>query len=113
LNTSKYTRSNFYTQATVQNVLEDDLVSNYWYLFQINRPYTYFTISRDFLQRPDLLSYSLYGTDNLWWILCKVNMIDDIWNDLSVGQVIIVPDVNDINDWVNAALTAQNSSQVQ
>jgi hypothetical protein len=102
MNISKYTRSNFYLKANVDNVLEDDLVSNNWNLFQLNRPIQYFTISYDFLQRPDLLSFALYGTDNLWWILCKVNQIDDIWNDLYVGQIIIVPDIQDINDFVLA-----------
>jgi hypothetical protein len=108
MNDSKYTRSNFYLKVTVDNNLENDLVSNYWYLFQLKRSYSFVTITHDFIQRPDLLSFALYGTDNLWWILCKVNNIDDIWNDLIIGQIIIVPDINDINDWILAVYTQQN-----
>jgi hypothetical protein len=36
--------------------------------------------------RPDLISYRLYGTSDLWWIVLWLNGIQDVWHDL-------VPDV--------------------
>ena len=43
--------------------------------------------------RPDLLSYDLYGTPNLWWVFMVVNpdQIKDPIYDFKAGLVIYVP----------------------
>ena len=96
---NKYKRTNFYKQETVNNILENDLVNNYWDLFQIKRPTQFFTLNRQHVQRPDLLSYQIYGTTDLWWPLFKFNGLDDIWSDIQVGQTISVVDKRDWDDW--------------
>ena len=97
---NKYQRTNFTTDVEVDGILEEDLVDNNWDLFQIKRPMTFFTLSRSYIQRPDLLSIKLFGKETYWWILAKVNPeIQDWWNDLEVGDVIDVPDIRDIEDW--------------
>lgn len=97
---NNFKRINFLKQEEVNGIIEQDFVHNYWELFEIKRDIQYYTLSREFLSRPDLLSLYLYGNIKYWWILLKVNEIDDVWNDMSVGDVIQVPDINDINDWL-------------
>lgn len=43
--------------------------------------------------RPDLLSYDLYGTPNFWWIFMIVNpnQIKDPIYDMTAGMAIYVP----------------------
>ncbi len=103
---NKFDKSNFLNAIEVDGVIERDLVNNYWNLFRIKRDVSYFTISYEFIYRPDLLSIYLYGTMKYWWILMKVNQIDDIWNDLTVEKIIVVPDYNDYEDWL-IEVTAQ------
>jgi len=103
---NKFLRANFLKDEEVEGIVEKDLVHNYWNLFKIQRTVSYATITRNFIMRPDLLSLAQYGTMKYWWILLKVNDIDDIWYDFHIGDVIMVPDVQDIEDWL-LAVTAQ------
>jgi len=99
----KYRRTNFTKNVEVDGILEKDLVDNNWDLWEVKRPSTFFTISRSYIQRPDLLSLKLYGKINYWWILAKANPeIQDWWNDIETEMVIEVPDVSDIEDWYAA-----------
>ena len=52
-----------------------------------------FTITQQYVKRPDLLSYDLYGDSNFWWVfvLYNRNLILDPINDLTLGKKIIVP----------------------
>lgn len=95
----KFLRTNFQKQEEIDGISEWDLVNNNWDLFEIKRPTNFLTISRSFIQRPDLLSLKLYGKMDYWWIIGKLNGIDDWWNDMSIGQVIRVPDRLDIEDF--------------
>lgn len=100
---NKYRRTNFINQQTVDGILEEDLVDNNWDLFEIKRPLTFFTLTRSYIGRPDLLSLKLFGKIEYWWILAKVNEnIQDWWNDLQVGDVISVPSIADFEDWYAA-----------
>ena len=96
---NKYKRTNFYKQETVNNILENDLVNNYWNLLQIKRPLQFVTLNRQHLQRPDLLSYQIYGDTSYWWIISKFNQIDDWWADVEIGATISVPDKRDLDDF--------------
>ncbi len=41
--------------------------------------------------RPDLVSYDIYGTPDLWWKILEANNIKDIY-DFKAGKTIILPD---------------------
>jgi len=99
---NKYRRTNFMEENEVDGILEMDIVKNNWELFEIKRPMTFFTISRSYIQRPDLLSLKLYGKMSYWWIILKANNIDDVWNDLEVGDIISVPDIRDVEDFYSS-----------
>jgi len=97
----KYNRARFMSTISTTDSVEKDLVSNNWDLFEIKRPVTFDSIKSQDVQRPDLLSLRIYGTFSYWWVLAKVNEIDDIYNDMTIGRDIIVVDKNDILDWVH------------
>lgn len=41
--------------------------------------------------RPDLVSYDIYGTPDLWWKILEANKIKDVY-DFKAGKTIILPD---------------------
>lgn len=95
-------RTNFYTKIDVNGINESDLIHNNWDLFELKRPVLFCQISRSFIGRPDLISFKYFKVIDYWWIILKINNIDDPWNELIMGQQIIIPDVNDIEDWILA-----------
>ncbi len=95
---NKFKRTKF--SNIVENcdgVLEYDLLDTHWDLFELNFPITHKRIIHADIGRPDYLSFRIYNNSGYWWMLCKANHIDDLWNDLAVGDIIIVPDVRDYN----------------
>ena len=97
---SRWNRKNFTKTELVDDSLEMDLANNYFNeLFQIKRPMRYYSIEKKDLRNPDLLSLTFYKKIDFWWIICRYNNIDDVWNDMVVGTVIHVPDIADIEDF--------------
>jgi hypothetical protein len=95
----QFRRTNFLKEFITNGVNEYDLLLSNWDLFELNYPISFNTIQQLDIQRPDFLSYRLYDASEYWWVLCKLNKIDDLWNDLYVGMDIIVPDMQDILDF--------------
>lgn len=52
-----------------------------------------YVVQPQYAYRPDLLSYDLYGTKNLWWVFAQRNMeiLKDPVNDLVPGLKIYLP----------------------
>lgn len=50
--------------------------------------------------RPDLLSYDLYGSPNFWWVFMVVNpdAIKDPIYDFKAGMVLYVPTANRLSN---------------
>jgi len=94
---NKFNRSQFLDTQTVNKVVEKDLVMYNWVAFKLTRSGTRFLLTEVYLQRPDLLSLRFYKRDDYWWIISKVNNIDDWWNDLYIGQSLLIPDIRDID----------------
>ena len=78
------------------NVDEYDLLLSNWDLFEINNSIRYDCVKKSDLHRPDSLSYRIYGDSQYWWILCKFNNIDDLWNDMYIGGDLVIPSMVDI-----------------
>ena len=96
---SKYDRTNFLAKSIAKDSEEWDFILNNWDLFVIKRPLGFDSVKYEDMQRPDILSYRIYRDSSIWWILCKFNQIDDVWNDLYVGMDLLIPDIEDINDF--------------
>ena len=94
---AKLDRINFLQLATTNDSIEEwDMLLSNWDLFSVESPISFDTVLRSDIQRPDRLSQRIYGNVGYWWILCKFNQIDDVWNDLYVGMDLIVPNKIDI-----------------
>lgn len=99
---NKFKRTNFLSiEENSSGGLEYDLLSSNWDLFEILTGITYDNVKILDLRRPDMLSYRIYGDSSYWWILCKINNIDDIWNDMDIGDDLIVPSISDIEEFYN------------
>jgi hypothetical protein len=55
-------------------------------------------VASKYHNRPDRLSYDLYGSDNYWWVFMVRNMnaIRDPIFDLKAGMTIVVPSLETI-----------------
>jgi hypothetical protein len=96
----KYTRSKFYDRNLINGINENDLVMNKFNEFKFTRRYTFYEVRSDDIQRPDLISLRVYGRTNFWWIIMKVNGIEDVWNDIETGRLLAIPNISDIEEYV-------------
>ena len=55
------------------------------------------TVALDEGKRLDLISYRLYGTTSLWWILAEYNNITD-FRGVEAGDVMKIPDLSTVED---------------
>ena len=94
----KYQRSLFTDTNTVNSVEELDYITSNFSEFVFNRPINTYQVTPSDIQRPDLIAHKVYGKSNLWWIIMKYNKIEDIWNDLSIGQILNIPSILDIDE---------------
>lgn len=78
-----------------------------WYLRQLNLRRIpadgtdrAITVKSKYVERPDLLSFDLYGTTDYWWIFAvrNPNTIQDPIFDLQAGTEIFVPTRDRLTD---------------
>lgn len=97
----RFSRTNFYTNDKVNGVKESDLLSNPIQDFVFDSLYNTYTVVENDIQRPDLISQKIYGNMSYWWILMKINNVEDVWNDLYVGQVLKYPSSSEMDRFYN------------
>ena len=95
----KFSRSNFVNKNDIDGNIENDLPFNSFNNFKFKRPRIYYTVKQEDILRPDLISLKFYGTMSYWWIILKVNNIEDVFNDMEEGDVLQLPDPSDIDDF--------------
>lgn len=95
----EYTTLNFkntiksdYLQEEIYNLL--DLT----FLLPTRYNYNIFTVTKDYIARPDLISYDAYGDETFADIICKVNGISNPF-ELNEGMKIIIPSPENILDF--------------
>lgn len=73
----------FYTPVDIQNSIYDEE----------------YIIEAKYNNRPDLLSYELYGTPSLWWAIVQrnIDVIEDPLSDFTTGKRIFIPSIESIN----------------
>jgi hypothetical protein len=96
----KYQRTLFNTKNFINSIEEPDYISSNFLSFEFKRPTNSYQVTPSDIQRPDLISYKAYGKTNLWWIIMKYNKIEDIWNDLTIGQILEIPSMLDIDELI-------------
>ena len=101
---SKYQRENFTEKEIVEGIHENDLVNNGFSDFDFEGKIGSYVVTESDIQRPDLISRKVYGSQNAWWILLKYNKVEDIWNDLFVGMVLDIPSPEKIEEYYRKRL---------
>jgi len=51
----------------------------------------FITVTQEYAQRPDLVSFSVYGTVEYWWVIYEFNNIKDPLFGLKRGQILRIP----------------------
>lgn len=61
-----------------------------------------YTIENQYENRPDLLSYDLYGTPKLWWVFVQRNMsvLKDPIYDFTAGKQIRIPKLSNLQKYL-------------
>jgi hypothetical protein len=65
-----------------------------------------FTITKEYIARPDLVSYAVYGSDRFGDLICKVNGISNPF-ELNEGMIIFAP-LREFLDKITCRLGASN-----
>ncbi len=93
---SKYRRDDFSEKNIVNGVNEVDLPLNGFNKHEFVSEPGLYAVKESDIQRPELICLKVYGSMDMWWLLMKYNKIEDIWNDLFIGQVLEVPSRSDL-----------------
>lgn len=76
---------------TIFSSLASESFKNFY--TSLNRvPYKVGYIPAGYEHRPDLISNLFYGTPTKDWFICYFNNIKDPFNELNVGDRILIPD---------------------
>lgn len=94
-----------YTTLNFKNTIKSDYLQEEIYnlldlTFLIPSRYNYniFTVTKDYIARPDLISYDAYGDETFADIICKVNGISNPF-ELNEGMKLIIPSPENILDF--------------
>ena len=95
-----FKRTNFLQTNIVNGIIEKDLRSSDFNNFEfVNKP-SKFLVTAKYVNRPDLISYSVYGSSDYWWMICKFNGICNVFTELISGVVIDIPSIIDLNNYI-------------
>jgi len=93
-------RTKFYNIATVNGINEIDHMWSTLSSFKLTYESSYYRLCEEDIGAPDLISKKLYGSEKYWWIILLVNKIHDPYNDMEIGDIIQVPSVFDVYNFV-------------
>lgn len=89
-------RTSFYKIVNIGNGSEFDHLYNNLSKFTMIYPITYYRVKEEDIMRLDLVSYKAYQTVDFWWLIGVVNKIENPLLDISVGDLLIIPNILDI-----------------
>lgn len=72
-----------------------------------------YVVTDETVTRPDLISYYVYGTSSLWWLICSRNKIINPLTELTVGMVLYIPSLSDYYDFVNKNTKATKKTDLK
>ena len=92
-------RTSFFNIVGSGNASEYDHLNNSLSRFVMNYPVQYYRVTADDVMRADLISYKVYQSVNYWWLICFVNKIQNPLTDISIGDLLKIPNILDIYDF--------------
>lgn len=90
-------RTNFLEKNVINGITEYDLSSLNFGDYEWG-DLDYYRVRLQDVQRPDLISFNIYGTTNYWWFIMWFNGISDIWNDLVEDMILKYPSIDKIRE---------------
>ena len=113
---TKYDRQHFFisinhTLPNGDNIMELDLSSSYFRQFKPTRTVRPFQLTTYDSHRPDRVSVAAYGIMDYWWIILKFNNIVDVFYEFEVGDIIQIPHIDDIKDFIKVIQKKKNSDK--
>jgi hypothetical protein len=88
--------TDFFQTVTVRGNQEYDFLQNSLSNFSTTYPVTYYQLKAEDVGRPDIVSYKVYQTVDYWWLLCTQNGIENIFTDMTPGDLWQIPNLLDI-----------------
>ena len=95
-----FKRSDFLKTIVTNGIIEKDLRTSGFGSFEFKNTPTKFLVTGKYINRPDLISYFVYGSSDYWWMICKFNGICDVFSELVSGVVIDIPSLIDLNNYI-------------
>ena len=73
-------------------------------------PCTYYQLEAEDIGRVDLVSWKNYQTVDYWWLLAYVNNVENIFTDMSAGDLWQIPNLLDVYQFFKTySVNTQNS----
>lgn len=99
-------RNSLRSAVLVDGNLEYDILSGERYDFtDAEAKEVSIRLTERYVGRLDLLSYNVYGTVDMWWLIAERNDIEFPIDEMYVGQILIVPSVGDYYQFFNRIST--------
>ena len=100
---NRFNRSDFLKSEIVEGKEEFDMITNSVNDFKFLRDKTFYKITEEDIQRPDLIAMKAYNDTNAmnyWHVIMYLNNIHDVWNDMVIGANIMIPHKKDLEDFI-------------
>ena len=103
-------RTDFYNIVTIRGIQEYDFLQNNLSNFVMNYPVTYYRVVSEDVGRLDLISFKVYNTVDYWWLIGYVNSVENVFVDINVGDVYIIPNLQDVYQFYKSFAVNTTSS---
>ena len=101
---SRYNRSSFYKTVNTNGILEKDLLQSKINTYKFKYPFRSYQLEFEDYMRPDIVSRKIFGTQEYWWIILRVNpTFEDIWNDYGYSDETIEVLASEIDPSINSS----------
>jgi hypothetical protein len=110
-----YNRTNFLGTQTDEDSIEssDPIAWDFkeFFEFMRSKKVKQRRISSSEEGAPDLISIQEYGSHQYWWVILFINKIQDPINELVAGDLIVIPQLRDIEEFKQSRISAVTRGQ--
>jgi len=92
---------NLFRTVKVDGVKETNFLADPPLNYEFETVQSVFMIERKHVGRPDVISNEVYGDTAFDWVIMLANDIDDPFEDIKVGDTIVLPEVTEIFDFLD------------
>lgn len=95
-----YDLREFFSKPEIDGDEEVDFLSSSPLDFEFETVNRKFRVKSQHVGRPDLISLEAYNSVVYWWIILLANDIDDPFNGIEEGDVLILPKPSEVFDFL-------------